>query len=102
MCAYLSLRSLWGASSCLYCFLWCKSSEKLWGAQSLFVRIFIVKMPVFCYERHVFSSVFSVSIKKWHKCLVVMSEKDIFVTCYIEAPRWRFCVRHVEIILFIV
>ena len=59
-------------------FLWCKSSEKLWGAQSLFVRIFIVKMPVFCYEGHVFSSVFSVSIKKWHKCLVVLSEKDIF------------------------
>ena len=59
-------------------FLRCKSSEKLWGAQSLFVRIFIVKMPVFCYEGHIFSSVFSVSIKKWHKCLVVLSEKDIF------------------------
>ena len=44
MCVYLSLCSLWGASSCLYCFLWCKSSEKLWGVQSLFVRIFIVKM----------------------------------------------------------
>ena len=64
-------------------FLWRKSSEKLWGAQSLFVRIFIVKMPVFCYERHVFSSVFSVSIKKWHKCLVVILEKNIFAACYI-------------------
>ena len=63
-------------------FLWCKSSEKLWGAQSSFVRIFIVKMLAFCYEGHIFSSVFSVSIKKWHKCLVVILEKDIFATCY--------------------
>ena len=45
---------------------------------------------------------FSISIKKQHKCLVVISEKDIFATCYIEALRWRFCVRHVEIISFIV
>ena len=31
-----------------------------------------------------------------------MSEKDIFALSNIGAPRGRFCVRHVEIILFIV